>query len=81
MDTQMSGLTLETAQAHLDKLLEAQASNMASVSIGGRSYSFRSSADLIEAINYWQRVIAGFQRKAAGQSRHGFSVANLGGPR
>lgn len=77
----MTGITLETAQTHLDALLAAQASNMASVSIGGRSYSFRSSADLIEAINYWQRIIAGFQRKTAGQSRHGFSVANLGGPR
>lgn len=71
----MTGITQAQAQAQLDALLAAQANNILSTSIGGRTVSFRSSADLIEAINYWSRVLAGIQRTAAGQSRHSLSAA------
>lgn len=73
----MSGITQAQAQAHLDALLELQLSSMLSTSIAGRSVSFRSADDLIKAINYWQRIVTGFQRAADGHSRHGFKVANF----
>lgn len=73
----MSGITLAQAQAQLDALLAAQSSNLLSVSLAGRSVSYRNAMDLIEAINYWSRIVAGFQRVAGGESRHGFSVSNF----
>lgn len=71
----MSGITQAQAQANLDALLLAQSSNMLSVSISGRSVTYRSTKDLTEAINYWQRVLHGLMRKAVGQSRHSMSAA------
>ena len=73
----MSGITLAQAQTNLDALLSVQANPMASVSIGGRSYSYRSGADLLAQITYWQRLVAQLSRTAAGQSRHGYAVADL----
>lgn len=70
-------ISLEQAQAQLDALLAAKASNMLTVSIGGRSVTYRSAADVLEQINYWTRVIAGLKRQASGLSRHGFSVAGF----
>ena len=71
----MSGITQAQAQANLDSLVNAQINNMLSVSIGGRTVSYRTGKDLIDAINYWSRVLAGLQRTAAGLSRHGMSAA------
>lgn len=73
----MSGITQAQAQANLDALLAAQSNNILSVSIGGRTVSYRNMADLTAAINYWSRVLAGLQRKASGQSRHGMSAASF----
>lgn len=80
MDKAMSGITLETAQSILDALLEQRAagvSHFGSVTIGGRTVTYRTSQDLAAEINYWARVVAGLQRQAGGESRHGFSVANF----
>lgn len=77
----MSGITLTQAQANLDALLAVQAGSMASVSIGGRSYTSRSASDLIALINFWSRQVAVLSRAASGQSRHGFAVADLSGSR
>lgn len=71
----MSGITLEQAQAKLDELLAVQLSGFLSVSINGRSYSFRSFDEIAAQINYWNRIICRLQRKAAGQV--GYSVADL----
>lgn len=71
----MSGITQAQAQANLDALLAAQSSNLLTTSIGGRTVTFRTTKDLVEAINYWSRVLAGIQRQAAGLSRHGMSAA------
>lgn len=73
----MSGVTLAQAQAQLDALLEAQSNNLLTVTIGSRSMSYRSAADIQQQINYWHRVIAGIQRAAGNESRHGFRVANF----
>ena len=77
----MSGITLAQAQAQLDALLEIQISGMLAMSIGGRSYSFRSSKDLIDAITFWERKVAALKRIAAGGPRHGFAVADLSSSR
>lgn len=73
----MSAITLEQAQAQLAALMSAQASNLRTVSIGGRSVSYASAGEMIEAINYWMRMVNTLQRKADGVSRHGYSVADF----
>lgn len=70
-------MTREQAQAQLDALLAAVSSNMLTVSIGGRSVTYRSAEDLQASINYWERIVAGFIRQAGGLSRHGISLANF----
>lgn len=71
----MSGITEEQAQANLDALVAAQSSNLLSVSIGGRTVTYRTTADLTAAINFWVRVLNGIKRKAAGASRHSMAAA------
>lgn len=77
----MSNITLEQALAARDALFAAQAevamSGLSSVSIGGRTVTYRSLGEIIEAINYWSRIVAGLQREAGGESRLGVSVANF----
>lgn len=73
----MSGITLAQAQAQLDSLLATQASGMLSVSIGGRSVTYRSSRDLQDAITYWARLVAQLTRTAAGGPRIGHSLADF----
>lgn len=73
----MAGFTQAQAQAQLDALMAAQSDNLLGGSVGGRSFQFRSAEDLQAQINYWSRIVAGFQREAAGRSRHGFSVAKF----
>jgi hypothetical protein len=74
-------MTLEQAQAQLDALLAAQVSNLRTVSIAGRSVSYASAQEMIDAINYWQRQVTILSRQAAGLSRHGYSVADFRGTR
>lgn len=73
----MTGITKAQAQAQLDALLAMQSNNLLSTSIGGHTVTFRNTKDLLEAINYWSRVLAGIQRKGAGLSRHGMSLASF----
>ena len=79
----MSGITLAQAQQVLDALIAAQiadpAGTIGSFSIAGRSVSYRDSRDMIDQINYWSSIVAQKQRQAAGQSRHGFAVADFRG--
>lgn len=73
-------INLANAQTILDNLIEAQAAGVnefTSVTIGGRTVSYRSAEDVERQINYWSRVVAQLQRKAAGRSRHGYSVADF----
>jgi len=73
----MSLISEAQAQANLDALLSAQSNNMLTVSIGGRSVSYRTTQDLTAAISYWTRVLAGVKRTAVGQSRHSVSAASF----
>lgn len=77
-------ITLAQAQANLDALMAAQAGNpsgLRTVSIGGRSVSYASAQEMLEAINYWTRMVNTLQRRAAGGPRHGYSVADFRGSR
>lgn len=73
-------ITKAQAQAQLDALLSAQSNNILTVTIGGRTVTFRDAPDLAESVNYWQRVVAGLTREAQGVSRHGMRVARFGCP-
>ncbi len=77
----MSGITLTQAQQILNALIEQQicdpAGSLGSVSIAGRSVSYRSAADLIELINFWEGKVAELQRRAAGMSRIGMKLAKF----
>jgi hypothetical protein len=73
----MSTITLEQAQAQLAALMAAQASNLRAVSIAGRSVSYASMAEMIEAINYWTRMVNILSRQADGVARHGYRVADF----
>jgi hypothetical protein len=73
-------ITVAKAQEILDALVEAQAAGateFSSVSIAGRTVTYRGAAEITEQINYWSRVVAGLKRQAAGRSRHGYSVADF----
>ncbi len=70
-------MTLDQAQAQLDALLAAQASNLRTVSIAGRSVSYASAQEMIDAITFWQRMVNNLSRTAAGLPRHGYSVADF----
>ncbi len=80
----MAGITLTQAQQVLDALIAAQISGaveggaMSSVSVGGRTVSFRSMQELIEAITFWQSMVSNLQRAAAGESRTGLRLARFG---
>lgn len=77
----MSGITLTQAQQILDALIQAQIDDpigaLGSVSVGGRTVSYKSADELITQTNYWSGVVADLQRKAAGANRHGRSVASF----
>ena len=72
-----TAITLAQAQAQLDALMAAQANNLRAVSIGGRSVSYASAQEMIDAINYWTRMVNDLSRRADGVARHGFSVADF----
>lgn len=79
----MSGITLTQAQTNLDALLTAQA-NFTGVervvfqsTSGRREKQFTSLDELTRAINYWSRMVAQLERRAAGRSKHGFSLADF----
>lgn len=74
----MSAYTLSQAQAQLDALLACQAAGgVLSVTIHGRTVTYGSLADMQKAIDYWTRQVTALERKAAGLSRHGYSVADF----
>lgn len=73
----MSGITLEQAQAQLDALLAAQVGMTLTVSIGGRSVSYRSMSEMIDAVNYWQRIVLQLSRKASKQSTTSYRLADF----
>lgn len=81
----MSGISRADAQEILDRLIDAHKCDplgaLGSVSIGGRTFTYKSAEDLIRMINYWSGVVADAQRVAAGQHRLSLAVADFRGRR
>lgn len=74
----MSGITQDQAQAKLDALMAASNSGAMSVRYGDRQVvNFASRKEMLDEINYWSRIVSGFQRVAQGESRHGFALASF----
>lgn len=77
----MSGITLTQAQAILDNLIARRIcdaeENIGSVSIAGRSVTYRSSTELDEQIEKWSGIVTELQRRAIGMSRIGMKLAKF----
>lgn len=76
----MSAITIEQARAQLAALLAAQGSNLRTVTIAGRSVTYATGQEMIDAANYWARIVTDLERKAAGRSRHGYAAASFRNP-
>lgn len=74
-----TAISLADAQAILAKLIEAQKCDpigaLGSVSINGRSVSFKSADELITMINYWTNIVSQLTQRAAGAPTFGRSAA------
>lgn len=74
-------ISLTDAQAILAKLIEAQKNDpigaLTSITVNGRTYTFKSADDLIKMINYWTRIIADLKKSAARAPGFGRSVATF----
>lgn len=69
----MAGITLETAQKHLDAWLEAemQVTNAQSYTIGSRTLTKANLTEIRNAIKYWQQKVTILEnlKKNNGRSR------------
>ena len=69
----MAGITLETAQTHLDAWLEAemQVTNAQSYTIGSRTLTKANLTEIRNAIEYWQQKVTILEnlKKNNGRSR------------
>lgn len=73
----MTGITLEQAEAQLAALLAAQSGNTLSVSIGGRSVSYRNLGELTAAITFWQRMVVQLARSRDGVGSTSYKAADF----
>jgi hypothetical protein len=69
----MSGITLAQAQQVLDALVQAQiddpSGSLGSITVGGRTVTYRSAEDVIKLLGFWRSLVAEKTRIAAGGSR------------
>lgn len=69
----MTGITLETAQRHLDAWLEAElaVTNAQSYTIGSRTMTKADLGEIRRAIEYWQGKVATLENvaKTGGRNR------------
>ena len=69
----MAGITLETAQRHLDAWLEAEAAvtNAQSYTIGSRTMTKANLAEIRKTIDYWNKKVIELEnaRKHGGRNR------------
>ena len=69
----MAGITLETAQKHLDAWIEAemQVTNAQSYTIGSRTLTKANLTEIRNAIEYWQQKVTILEnlKKNNGRSR------------
>lgn len=73
----MSGITLAQAQAQLDALMAATASQTLTVRYGERAVTYRNAGEIIELITYWERRVAELSRVAGGEYRTSIRLADF----
>jgi hypothetical protein len=68
----MAGITLETAQRHLDTWLEAEATIATgqAYTIGSRSLTRANLADVRKQIDYWQAKVVALTNTEKGKGRN-----------
>jgi hypothetical protein len=85
MVSPMTDVTLAQAQQVLDALVRAQiedpSGSLGSVTVNGRTVSYRNAEDVIKLIEYWRGLVATKQRQAAGGSRISMKRASFRGCR
>lgn len=74
----MTAITIDQARTRLNAMLEAQVGGMLSVSINGRTVTYRSLTELDDAIIRWSRIVTNLERTAAGGSPARYSLARFG---
>lgn len=76
-------ITLDDAQQILSTLIEVQKNDpvgaLGSVTVAGRTVTYKSARELIDSINYWSNTVARLQRSAVGGPWHGRSRASFRG--
>lgn len=72
-----TAITQAQAQAKLDALMAASATDTLTVRFGERSVTYRTVQELQAQINYWARMVTELRRTAIGASRHGYGVADF----
>lgn len=85
MVSTMSGITLSQAQQVLDALVQAQiddpSGTLGSVTVNGRTVSYRNAEDVIKLIEYWRGIVNQKKRIADGRSGIGMKLASFRGCR
>lgn len=76
-----TAISLSDAQTILAKLVEVQKNDpigaLSSVSVNGRTVSFKSADELITSINYWTNIVSQLTQRAAGAPTFGRSAATF----
>lgn len=72
----MSAISLATAQAHLEKWVEADAAvaSNQSYAIAGRSLTRADAAEITAKIQFWEAKVNRLQRASSGRSRISYGV-------
>lgn len=67
-----AGITLETAQKHLDMWLEAESAVAInqSYSIGGKSFTRANLAEIRKQVEYWSNKVAALKNTAKKKGRN-----------
>ena len=77
----MSGITLAQAQQVLDALVQAQiedpSGSLGSITVNGRTVTYRSAEDVIKLLEYWRGIVAQKTRTARGASGIGMKRASF----
>ena len=77
----MSGITLAQAQQVLEALVQAQiddpSGSLGSISVAGRTVTYRDAEDVIKLIEYWRGMVDAKRRLAHGGSGLGMKRATF----
>jgi hypothetical protein len=85
MVSPMTDITVAQAQQVLDALIQAQiddpSGSLGSITVNGRTVTYRTAEDVIKLINYWRGLVASLTRTSRGGSRISMKLASFRGCR